>query len=40
MKQFLAILLGFLKGVSKKEGVFVWCFAGENVVNCVVNVVV
>jgi hypothetical protein len=28
-----------LLGVLQKTGVFMWCFGGENVVICVVNVV-
>jgi hypothetical protein len=28
-----------LLGVLAKTGVFLWCFGGENVVDCVVNVV-
>jgi hypothetical protein len=35
--EFFADLLGFLKGVLEKTGVFVWCFGGEFVVNCVVE---
>jgi hypothetical protein len=33
------VLLGFLKGVLRKLGVWVWFFAGKNVVECLVNVV-
>jgi hypothetical protein len=28
----------FLRGVLEKEGVWVWCFDGEFVVECVVEV--
>jgi hypothetical protein len=35
----LLFLLGFLRGVLRKVGVWVWFFAGKNVVECVVNVV-
>jgi hypothetical protein len=27
----------FFKGVFEKQGVFWWCFCGENVVKCVVE---
>jgi hypothetical protein len=27
----------FLQGVLKKTGVLLWCFCGENVVECVVK---
>jgi hypothetical protein len=29
----------FLRGVLEKEGVWVWCFDGESVVECVADVV-
>jgi hypothetical protein len=29
----------FLQGVFRKSVVLVWCFCGENVVDCMVNVV-
>jgi hypothetical protein len=31
------VLRCFLKGVLEKEGVWVWCFDGEFVVECVVE---
>jgi hypothetical protein len=31
--------MAILLGVLQKTGVFMWCFGGENVVICVVNVV-
>jgi hypothetical protein len=31
--------LVFLQGYFRKTRVLVWCFCGENVVDCVVNVV-
>jgi hypothetical protein len=31
--------IAILLGVLQKSGVFVWCFGGENVVNCMVDVV-
>jgi hypothetical protein len=31
--------VAILQGYLQKNGVFVWCFDGENVVDCVVNVV-
>jgi hypothetical protein len=44
---FLWVVLGgwfcgftaFLRGVLEKEGVWVWCFDGESVVECVADVV-
>jgi hypothetical protein len=36
---FFVVLLGFLRGVLGKVGVWMWFLDGENVVNCVVNVV-
>jgi hypothetical protein len=30
---------GVFAGVLQKNSVLVWCFCGENVVDCVVNVV-
>jgi hypothetical protein len=33
------VLLEFLRGVLGKVGGWVWFFCGENVVECVVNVV-
>jgi hypothetical protein len=43
---FLWVVLGgwfcgftaFLRGVLEKEGVWVWCFDGESVVECVADV--
>jgi hypothetical protein len=32
------VLRRFLRGVLEKEGVWVWCFDGEFVVECVANV--
>jgi hypothetical protein len=36
---FLARWICDFAGVLQKSGVFKWCFGGENVVNCMVNVV-
>jgi hypothetical protein len=30
---------GVLQGYLRKTGVFMWCFDGENVVSCMVDVV-
>jgi hypothetical protein len=35
--KFFADLLGFFEGGFGKTGVFVWCFGGEFVVNCMVE---
>jgi hypothetical protein len=35
---FLRCFAGPWKGVLRKAGVWVWFFAGKNVVKCVVNV--
>jgi hypothetical protein len=35
-----AFLLVFLRGVLENVGVWTWFFDGENVVECVVNVVI
>ena len=32
------VLRRFLRGALEKEGVWVWCFAGEFVVECVADV--
>jgi hypothetical protein len=34
-----AVFAGLFEGVFEKLGVLTWCFAGKNVVECVVNVV-
>jgi hypothetical protein len=36
---FWAGSCGVLQGFLQKTGVFMWCFDGENVVSCVVDVV-
>jgi hypothetical protein len=35
---FWAGSCGVLQGIFRKTGVFMWCFDGENVVSCVVDV--
>jgi hypothetical protein len=35
----VAVVMCAFAGVLVKTGVFLWCFGGENVVDCVVNVV-